>query len=752
MKKKLIFLFGIIIFSIFFVSTKETSALDCIYKYQDPNDPNNVCVSDAGGMSCGVPLYWTCSGCSVGEKEICKYESELICGFQNCGPIESCDCELLPSCSINSFTADNSIIAYNTGTTLRFSLSDIFPWTISLLSGSVSPTPNSGTDSGSAAATNNLTTTHSYRLNCNSGQAIRDLTVVVSPLTCDGQPVGSTKNCGSGVCLGTHTCLSTGFWTTTCSSSGLLCASATDCKNASLCDTDGACPAPTNKSDGTICNDSNACTTGDVCSGGTCSGPTAVVCNDSNTCTNDTCNTSTGCVYTNNSNACNDNNACTQTDACSGGVCVGSNPVVCTALGQCYNVGTCNTSTGVCSNPPKASGIVCNDSNVCTNPDTCNGSGACISGPYICACVPGTECLAATQCQNASICTVLGVCPARTNKIINTACNDGDVCTDPDKCDGLGACISGPYICAVPFIDLTADAPFPNPDTATVGVAKTFTAVIRNIGTASTGVGFNNFFQVADSSGTVSALSVNALGALAAGGSSPINSSSYTFPSSGTYSVRVCADNNASWVGTITESDEGNNCGGWTNVTVSPTPSATVSISAANTNLPNPNTGTTLSWSYSNADSCTITPPASIGSYPSNSDSVPTGSLAVSKTYEISCDPGSAYASVTVNVAAQPKNLVVVKAGQGTVMGTYLPAVPVQTNIDCGPISGCQAQYTSGTIIILTETPNLGRIFTGWSGVTCDEGNQRSQTCTFTLNSDSIIYANFAVDPNYKEF
>ena len=522
MKKRLIFLFGMIIFSIFFVSTKEASALDCIYKYQDPSAPSNVCVSDVSGLSCGEPLYWTCSGCSVGEKAVCKYESDLICGFQNCGPIESCDCELLPSCSINDFSADDSLLLFNEGTVLRFSLSDIFPWTISLLEGSVSPTPNSGTNSGSAVATNNLATTHSYRLNCNSGQAIRDLTVVIVPSpTCDGQPVGSTKDCGSGVCLGTYTCLSTGLWTTTCFSSGLLCASATDCKNASLCDTDGACPAPTNKSDGTICNDSNACT---------------------------------------------------QTDACSGGACVGSNPVVCTALGQCYNVGTCNTSTGVCSNPPKASGIVCNDSNVCTNPDTCNGSGTCIGGPYICACVPGTECLAATQCQNASICTALGVCPARTNKIINTACNDGDVCTDPDKCDGLGTCIGGPYICAVPFINLTADAPLPNPDTATVGVAKTFTAVIRNVGTASTGAGFNNFFQVATAAnggGAVSALSVNALGVLAAGGSSPVNSSSYTFPSSGTYSVRVCADNNASWVGVVAESNEGDNCGGWTNVTVS---------------------------------------------------------------------------------------------------------------------------------------------------------------------------------------
>src|SRR5437762_2110480 len=66
-----------------------------------------------------------------------------------------------------------------------------------------------------------------------------------------------------------------------------------------------------------------------------------------------TCDTSTGvCSNPNaaNGTACSDGNACTQTDTCQNGTCTGSNPVVCTALDQCHVAGSCDTSTGVCSN------------------------------------------------------------------------------------------------------------------------------------------------------------------------------------------------------------------------------------------------------------------------------------------------------------------------------------------------------------------------------------------------------------------
>jgi penicillin amidase len=105
--------------------------------------------------------------------------------------------------------------------------------------------------------------------------------------------------------------------------------------------------------------------------------PFAVPCDDGNPCTDDTCNPATGCVYTNNNaNACDDGNACTQTDSCSLGTCIGGNAVVCSALDQCHDAGVCDPGTGVCSDPQKANGTVCDDGSLCTTGDTCQ-SGTC---------------------------------------------------------------------------------------------------------------------------------------------------------------------------------------------------------------------------------------------------------------------------------------------------------------------------------------------------------------------------------------
>jgi hypothetical protein len=108
----------------------------------------------------------------------------------------------------------------------------------------------------------------------------------------------SITPCGNGSCTGTKTCNSSGTGYGNCSTSGNTCASATDCKNVSVCDTSGSCSVQTNKANGTACtSDSNSCTD-DTCSAGTCihpaisgthkecSGPTCVsVANTSLMCT-----------------------------------------------------------------------------------------------------------------------------------------------------------------------------------------------------------------------------------------------------------------------------------------------------------------------------------------------------------------------------------------------------------------------------------------------------------------------------------
>lgn len=75
--------------------------------------------------------------------------------------------------------------------------------------------------------------------------------------------------------------------------------------------------------------------------------------------------------------SCNDNDACTRTDTCQSGVCVGGNPIVCTAQSQCHAVGTCDPTTGQCSNPLRPEESPCNDDNACTQSDVCR-KGICV--------------------------------------------------------------------------------------------------------------------------------------------------------------------------------------------------------------------------------------------------------------------------------------------------------------------------------------------------------------------------------------
>ncbi|HYP86878.1 MAG TPA: S8 family serine peptidase, partial [Polyangiaceae bacterium] len=143
-----------------------------------------------------------------------------------------------------------------------------------------------------------------------------------------------------------------------------------------------------------------------------------------------TCCTST-CTIVTNGTGCDDGNACTQTDKCQAGVCTGSSPVTCTASDQCHGAGTCDTTTGVCSNPAKADNTTCNDGNACTQTDKCQ-AGVCTGSSPV-------TCTASDQCHGAGTCdTTTGACsnPAKAD---NTTCNDGNACTQTDKCQA-GVC------------------------------------------------------------------------------------------------------------------------------------------------------------------------------------------------------------------------------------------------------------------------------------------------------------------------
>lgn len=483
---------------------------------------------------------------------------------------------------------------------------------------------------------------------------------------------------------------------------------------------------------------------------------------------------------------------------------------------------------------------------------------ACISNSCVCQDQFGVSC-AANWSDCSGFFSADEVCFPPSSSCSYTCCADSD-------CSGGQTCINanGPTSYCLFKPDLTASAPTPN--NALAGVSKTFSSTISNSGGA-TASNFNNFFQIATGpggTGTLTDLPSSSMSALAAGGSGTA-SVSYAFPSIGTPSIRVCADkSNRNNAGTITESNEANNCSGWTDVNVtnaassddaqcisisssdsvvlggslpvtvtmkntgtktwdtatpygltaqpwpnltwtgsiwnvlpsatiapnatavfnfsvtapatagsyslsfkmlhngvawfgtpctktvsvtSAPPSATATITANPVNI-SYGGSSNLSWSYANASSCTVTGQSPVLLYPNGSGAAPTGALYLTKPYTISCDPGGANSTVTINVPLQPRSLVVVKAGQGKVVGT---SNPIQTNVNCGVV--CDATYDSGTEIKLIETPNAGRIFNGWSGVSCSEGNQKGSSCTFTIgSSDLTIIASFLLDPNYREF
>jgi hypothetical protein len=136
--------------------------------------------------------------------------------------------------------------------------------------------------------------------------------------------------------------------------------------------------------------------------------------------------------------ACNDGNPVTTTDVCTSGVCAGVNlcaTVTCTALDQCHVPGTCDPQNGTCSNPAASDGAACDDGNANTVADACV-AGAC----------HGTDLCANVTCTAADQCHVAGSCDHQTGACSNPAaadgvqCSDGNANTVGDACQG-GFCL-----------------------------------------------------------------------------------------------------------------------------------------------------------------------------------------------------------------------------------------------------------------------------------------------------------------------
>jgi hypothetical protein len=180
---------------------------------------------------------------------------------------------------------------------------------------------------------------------------------------------------------------------------------------------------------GAACDDGNACSPDDACDdAGACVG--TVACDDGDPCTADECDPSTGCRSTPAAGPCDDGDPCTGTaeapDRCVEGVCRGGD-----------------------ANPQCA----CDDDEDCLpfeDGDRCNGQLHCNRAldPPRCALDPTTvvTCPAPVDACRVSACApATGRC-AESAAVDGTACDDGDPCTAPDRCQG-GSCRPGADVC-----------------------------------------------------------------------------------------------------------------------------------------------------------------------------------------------------------------------------------------------------------------------------------------------------------------
>jgi hypothetical protein len=245
----------------------------------------------------------------------------------------------------------------------------------------------------------------------------------------DAKAVSGTPCSSDGIVCTADTCNGSSV---TCQHSpgnaGTQCRSAADqCDLAEVCDgSNSTCPADQQAPDGSECNDGSACTTADACAAGICLGVSAADCDDDNPCTDDSCDSLTGCVHTNNSASCDDGSACTTNDTCADGACGGGPAPDCDDENPCTD-DSCNPLSGCVYANNTAS---CDDGSACTTNDTC-ADGVCAGGS-------APDCNDNNPCTDDS-CNPLTGCVTTTN---TASCDDGSACTTGDTCAG-GVCQAG---------------------------------------------------------------------------------------------------------------------------------------------------------------------------------------------------------------------------------------------------------------------------------------------------------------------
>lgn len=93
--------------------------------------------------------------------------------------------------------------------------------------------------------------------------------------------------------------------------------------------------------------------------------------------------------------------------------------------------------------------MACDDANLATTNDLCNGTGTCAGTTIVCP--------TPTQCQTAGVPN--GTTCDVGNKPNTATCDDGSATTNNDRCDGTGGCAGTTIVCPEPTQCQTAGVP-----------------------------------------------------------------------------------------------------------------------------------------------------------------------------------------------------------------------------------------------------------------------------------------------------
>jgi hypothetical protein len=264
-----------------------------------------------------------------------------------------------------------------------------------------------------------------------------------APGYCNGNGACAPKAVAGTVCLGGSCNVATATDPSLCNGNGscvaglqhpcangcsasvckMACTLNTDCPPLQYC-TNGAC-APT-KVIGAPCGSTAECAAGNcvegVCCNSACSGGACQTCLQAKGAPSDgACTLLNGVAP---AGACSDGSLCTD-DACVGGAC--ANPAkTCPAAPTCTVAGTCDPTTGACSQPQP---LKCPDALKCEVAGTCDPiTGVCAPGAV--ACPPPSD-----ACHIAGTCDPTGDAGTCSPETVKVCTGDGIAVCDTLVCD-----------------------------------------------------------------------------------------------------------------------------------------------------------------------------------------------------------------------------------------------------------------------------------------------------------------------------